>query len=459
MSYQQLENERKREYERGVLMSELRVPKQLLEVFEKTKIRKEMRDNAARVCNIIIERGGKKPFCKEYVRVAIEAFGVRRNSVRGTLDYLIDNDVIQCDWLASNPKMPKHNRKNFGPNRSNGYRFAPAISTADVVSYELQANRPPRKTAAAPPSPCVRECGQLTATQKILAAKMTQFDVDEALLKKLEVDLLSTVEVTQLKHYATQFRQKQYFASSASTGRLFTTFTSCPKALRSVLCVNGESMAELDASCCNPLLCCRLMANAGFEPAQYADFQTWTEGGTLYCEIAGALNTSRDTVKELILTYFCGPHEFDEARLNRQLADEKDSSKHPQITADFRTLQKIARWFQTSAPAVDKFLANQKKPSINYWKKANAIRKQTGQNIKGPHAVISQQLQKLESEVVIEDCCKNIFANNPDVVISTVHDCLLVPKSFVETAKAEFIRSFASLGLKPTIKTSFLTAV
>lgn len=436
-------------------MVDVYVPKQLVEELKKSKLRIEMKDNAALACSAILERGGKRVFRGKYARVPFEAFGIRRNSTKDTLDWLIKRKFIKSDEQASHPKMPKTKRKNKGPNRSNGYRFANRISEADLVPYTLR----PRKVNAAQsgtftiPAPTVDYRGHLTATQKLIAQKMLQFDVDWQVLKHaIRTPGLSTAERVQMEFYAGRILHKQFYAKSASTGRLITSLNSCAKALRASLSFNGEQMAELDAGCCNPLLLCHLMRDSGkVSDNDLATFQGWTETGRLYDVIAQDLRTARDTVKQSILAYFCGAHDFGLPRLTEKLKWYAPSD-HWAVVNEFLRRREIAAWFRSILPSIDRFLAAWKMPKEGHWSAEYARQKKLGGKARDSHAIVSRTLQKLESELIIENCCSAIFATYPDAVLTTIHDSLFVPVSFIDAAKIELRRSFASLGLSPMIK-------
>jgi len=445
-------------------MANVYVPTQLLEIFKKTKkkIRIEMRDNAAIACSTILQHGGKNAFLKrdgkdwdqeEWALIPYDAFKIRRNAIRPTLELLIKNSIITCDGMASHPKMPKAKRKNFGPNRSNGYRFANTIQESDLVPYPL---REIRTATIVVPSPKVAVRNELTPTQQIIADKMLQIDADYQVIKRVLEDSKLSIAESQHQHFlAERITQKQFYAVQSSTGRLFTSLNACPKRLRTAFNVKGEAMVEIDVSCCNPLLLCYVMKdNSQVTFQDRSKFQAWTETGRLYCVIAAALGTERDSVKTAILSYFGGPHEFSDARLQSNLKKEKDLLLHGEIKADFETLCKIADWFDKTLPTIAQFLAEWKKGPSDWWPAEGKRKKKFGGDKKGPYAVVSRTLQKLESQVIIEDCCKNIFAKYPDAVISTIHDAILVPASFVKPTETELRSSFASLGLSPKIKVS-----
>ena len=441
-------------------MVDVYVPKQLVEELTKSKLRIEMKDNAALACSAILERGGKRVFRGKYARVPFEAFGIRRNSTKDTLDWLIKRKYIKSDEQASHPKMPKTKRKNKGPNRSNGYRFANRISEADLVPYTLR----PRKVSAAQsetftiPAPTVDYRGHLTATQKLIAQKMLQFDVDWQVLKHaIRTPGFSIAERVQMEFHAGRMLHKQFYAKSTSTGRLITSLNSCAKALRAALSVNGEQMAESDAGCANPLLLCYLMRKS--DKVTYNDltsFQGWTETGRLYDVIAQDLRTDRETVKEFILSYICGPHDFSLSRLQGTLSRVPPKKLTPElkreIVEQYARLCEIAAWFRRTLPSIDQFLADWKTLKEGHWQAENARRKRIGGQLKGAHAIVSRTLQRMESDLIIEHCCRNIFAKYPDAVLTTIHDSLLVPTSLIKTAETEMRRSFATLGLSPKIK-------
>jgi hypothetical protein len=293
---------------------------------------------------------------------------------------------------------------------------------------------------------------------------MLKFDVDNEIIRDaLQAPGLGIAEKLQMSFYASKIRHQQYYAKRTSTGRLITTLNSCSKAFRAALSVNGQQLAELDAGCCNPLLLCHLMrGKRKISNGDLSCFQGWTETGRLYDVIAQDLRTDRDTVKQSILSYFCGPHDFSPSRLQGTLSRVPPNKLTPamrrEIVEQYARLCEIAAWFRRTLPSIDQYLAAWKTMKAGHWKAENARRKRTGSPRRGAHSIVSRTLQKLESDVIIEDCCRNIFAKYPKAVLTTIHDSLLVPTSLIKTAETELRRSFATLGLSPKIKVTPVVA-
>ena len=396
--------------------------------------------------------------------MAFESFveaGIRRNAVSEALRFLIEHSHLECDGQASHPIMPRAKRRNKGPKRCNGYRFRLPGGESDLIAYTLQSASAQKRLFDRPPKPpFVRYCDNLTPTQKALAIMLLHFDIDTGLVRQvLAGHKCSDGQMSYLQFQAEQVAQKQHYAVRCSTGRLATSMTALPKIFRPALRLNGRHLAEADAGCCNYVLLTSILQNDRKVSLQDLSlFQGWSEAGRLYDVIAEAIGSSRDAVKDPILSYLAGPHDFTLSRLQRSLSETENWAEHCEISNQFAMVCEVAHWFRNHLPSIHRFLSTWKTPDDLYWR-SEAIRSQrTGNKRKGPHAVVSRTLQELESKVFIESCSKHLLENHPTAVFATIHDSLLLPVSFVPAATTELRNSFAELGLSPKIKITKLQA-
>jgi hypothetical protein len=112
----------------------------------------------------------------------------------------------------------------------------------------------------------------------------------------------------------------------------------------------------------------------------------------------------------------------------------------------------IGQWFRANLPEVDDYLYAEKTDKKYYRVFNTRERRRKGRSTQ-PYAVIANRLQQLESKIVIDHCCVQLLKQNPRLIISTIHDGILVPADMQQLVVDQLRTSFAEHGLSPRIST------
>ncbi len=88
--------------------------------------------------------------------------------------------------------------------------------------------------------------------------------------------------------------------------------------------------------------------------------------------------------------------------------------------------KKVNKIFKTLYPSVYEYILEFKESKNNYKE-------------------LSHELQKLESEFVFNQVIKEIYETYPEIVLFTVHDSIIFPKSYQEKVEVIFNKHFQNL--------------
>jgi hypothetical protein len=193
-------------------------------------------------------------------------------------------------------------------------------------------------------------------------------------------------------------------------GRLYTTFTSTPSALRKYALLHGQPLVEIDVRCSQPFLHASLLA-AGDERDRYLES---VGNGTFYEDIgkAGGISDeiSRDKLKEMVF------------------ADIFYGKNRPTETSPMMTVF-----------------------AELYPKLTAAIRERKT----GNHNRLSKDMQYLEAEIILHNAIPRIRERVPGIRILTVHDAIYIPEGWELIARREMTAAFNdTLGFTPSLRAS-----
>lgn len=186
-------------------------------------------------------------------------------------------------------------------------------------------------------------------------------------------------------------------------GRFHTNFTILKKEIRNeFLTINNEIISEVDISNSQPLFFAvilkKQLTHINGDTKKYFDL---VKSGLLYEDI---INNStikkRGDAKEMIYKVLFGDN-------------LKDSKK----------LNKI---FKNLYPSVYEYILEFKESRRNYKE-------------------LSHELQKMESEFIFNQVVKEIYETYPEIILFTVHDSIIFPKSYHERVKLIFDKHFDRL--------------
>lgn len=186
-------------------------------------------------------------------------------------------------------------------------------------------------------------------------------------------------------------------------GRFHTNFTILKKEIRNqFLTINNEMLAEVDIKNSQPLffgiMLKKELPYINGDTKKYFDLIT---SGLLYEDIIqNSILTERNEAKELIYKVLFG--------------DNKKMNK------------KMNKIFKNLYPSVYEYILEFKEHKKNYKE-------------------LSHELQKMESNFIFNHLLKEIFETYPEIILFTVHDSILFPKSYEERINVIYKKHFQNL--------------
>lgn len=186
-------------------------------------------------------------------------------------------------------------------------------------------------------------------------------------------------------------------------GRFHTNYTILKKEIRNeFLTINNEMIAEVDINNSQPLFFAVILKKhldyINGDTRKYFDL---VKSGLLYEDIiANSCLTKRCEAKELIYKVLFG--------------DNLKSSK------------KVNRIFKNLYPSVHEYILEFKEMKKNYKE-------------------LSHELQKMESDFIFNNVIKEIYESCPGIVLFTVHDSIIFPKSYKNKIDTIFNKHFQKL--------------
>ena len=225
-----------------------------------------------------------------------------------------------------------------------------------------------------------------------------------------------------LRASAKRLRQRRIHASRCKYGRFHSNFTNMKKELRRQIVWNGQQMIGVDIKNSQPALLPyvlgRHIAKTGAAKLssvkEEIDVVVRSLGvlpGKFYHRIAislGVLESVRiDLMKKLTSEQKTGIKKLTYESLYGSLNTTKKSVL-------FQLLQQVSPLFAAAILDLKK----------------------------DDHAAFAQILQKTESEIVIDRCCRRLMENFPDMPLITVHDELMTTRQYVKLVRHELQTAF-----------------
>lgn len=414
-------------------------PKQILTLPAYTQASQPQRDNMIIYCTVVLTQGR---FGDDFVQISCEHFGrflnVRKLSgIRSAL-----SNFIQCDEHFS--------YRIEGSPKALGYRYAPHVMASDFVRVPLATKRGRELTESGTetfPRQLVLN-GDLLPVHRMLADCLSKFEIDYAQLPEVLESLPLTTQVIA-EWNALRWTSGNFYLVVGDAGRVHSSASNLKREVRSVLHVNGESTVEADVSCCQPVLLSALMRDRVPE-SELNEFAALTQAGLLYNEIAAENNETRESVKKALVKWMCGPWFDAEPYFDRKSLDGLSDESILAKTRLHQSLIAVHAWFNRRFPGVCSYMRAEKTNDA-YRQEFNTLKRRQNGRTTQPYAVIANRLQRLESQIIIENCCSSLFKQNPAMPILTAHDALIVPVSYQEQVLAAMRESFNEFGLDPQI--------
>ena len=185
-------------------------------------------------------------------------------------------------------------------------------------------------------------------------------------------------------------------------GRFHTNFTILKREIRNkFLTINNEILTEIDIKNSQPLFFAIILKkellHINGDTKKYFDL---VKSGLLYDDISQNSNLTRNEVKELIYKVLFG-----------------DNSK---------TNKKANKIFRDLYPSVYEYILEFKEIRKNYKE-------------------LSHELQKMESNFLFNIVIKEIFETYPEIILFTVHDSIIFPKSYQDKVEVIFKKHYQKL--------------
>jgi hypothetical protein len=406
-------------------------PKQLLENNFFKKQTRPMREHCVTFCSLLLALGGLGPNFVQLGYIHAERYIPRRHlkRIRNGL-----SDIIECDGVFSYRKP--------GGKKCLGYRFREGVTECDFARIDGCSRR--FQTAInARLTPQVRTGDLPLEVHKKLSRCLLNANLDTENARSI-LPGLPPAKMFAAEWQIRNWQNGQHFMTCGTTGRLYSSAASTKRDLRRFLTLDGEPVVEIDVSCCQPLLLGSLAQNSVSE-VELGRYKELTEQGLLYEFLADLLSAPRAEVKLACVKFLCG------AAFDLKCYRDPKAHSNPEYQRACDVLDTLNDCFKCHFPGLWRYLRDQKTDPTNWSKVNTAKRRRLGKSTQ-PYAVVSHDLQRLESQIVIEDCCSRMFERKPDITVLTLHDALLVPISQGDFASEVLSMSFGKRGLKPQLK-------
>ena len=198
-------------------------------------------------------------------------------------------------------------------------------------------------------------------------------------------------------------KEKTIYFNFDDFGRFHTNFTILKKEIRNeFLTINNEMITEVDISNSLPLFFAvilkKQLVNINGDTKKYFEL---VKNGLLYDDIvANSPGLKRCDAKEIVYKVLFG--------------DNTKGNK------------KVNKIFKNLYPSVYEYILEFKENKKNYKE-------------------LSHQLQKMESEFIFNQVIKEIYETYPEIILFTVHDSIIFPKSYKEKIESIFYKHFQKL--------------
>jgi len=198
-------------------------------------------------------------------------------------------------------------------------------------------------------------------------------------------------------------KEKTIYFNFDDFGRFHTNFTILKKEIRNeFLTINNEMITEVDISNSQPLFFAvilkKQLVNINGDTKKYFEL---VKNGLLYDDIvANSPGLKRCDAKEIVYKVLFG--------------DNTKGNK------------KVNKIFKNLYPSVYEYILEFKENKKNYKE-------------------LSHQLQKMESEFIFNQVIKEIYETYPEIILFTVHDSIIFPKSYKEKIESIFYKHFQKL--------------
>ncbi len=470
----------------------------LINDFPKDRLKSFQRDKLLYILGLISlvpSRNKKLGYDVGYIPINASLLRNNIKDHRVYLDYLIEKDVIQCDY-------------HYIPNeKSYGYRFSQHYLT-ELVPYVIKRYSIRKLLNKLSTSHDFKKRGiELPFLQKWWNPNL-RIDYDPALAWLVE-EYHKNMEITDSKralwkfiqHKMTldSFHDKQfYFRTDTTSGRLHTNLTNMKSGLRNFITFDDMRLVSVDIKNSQPFLLGTLFNENFYAPSlkllsnAVDDFskKSIAEKAEEYYtsnNLSGNSNFNYSSNITLTLSALSNTLEFQNINISQNLSDiihyimmgknelspaAVELQRYLDLTANGMLYEYIENEVSTRLGMVfptrkklkevvfmvlftdNRFIGQEDaKPKKIFRELFPYIYKLTSLIKKGDANTLPRLLQALEAHIILKKVCLRISIENPEMPIFTIHDSVVCPVGF-EDYVSNVIKEemFISIGLVPSTK-------
>jgi hypothetical protein len=370
------------------------------------------------------------------------------------LDYLIDNEIIECDG---------HYKRG---EKSKGYRFSDSFQTElkaePIVKYSLVKRAKKKVTLYN-----YQMQNKYDYLFKWFDSNLS-FDMNGALDYLHDQRTAASESDEKLRSFNTNWirahklsNKDYFFRIDQNVGRCHTNLTNLRSDLRHFVSYGGQSLVSVDVRNSQPLLSGLLLHPAFYAPQRSSSDtllnisrERWDKKFKLRGNIMNSILSSIMLVNNM--------ESLDNHGFNRywHLVNEGKLYEfiHQHLQANDRELitdrQRLKEVVFTAMFTDNRFMAQPEAAPKRLFKSLFPDVYEVFRQLKRPDpTVLPRLLQAIEARVIIDYIAKRIAREHPDMPMYTIHDSIVCPKGYegyVANVIEEEIR--LRVGMKPTLK-------
>lgn len=200
------------------------------------------------------------------------------------------------------------------------------------------------------------------------------------------------------------------------SGRVFSGLTQIPREYRHLIRLRGQPLMGVDVRNSQPLILAAVIRKERPEMAGASDVVEYTslcERGELYDALAVKAGMSPDATKKRFFAVFFG-----------------------RVPLQSWTLSKLTKTFRDTFPTA--------------WKIVCELKTRDTPTIRANHANLARLMQKMESDIVIQDAAASLLQRG--IPVLTIHDSLLSCPEYIGDLTEALKEAFAKYDLIPTLR-------
>lgn len=420
-------------------------------------------DNFKYICSLISEIPAyTKGVCddSDYVSVNATKLQGRVHEYRKYIDYLIDNNILECDY---------HYIKG---EKSLGYRFVEEFRTP-VATVDLHKTSLQKKARVVSkynfqmqdkydylykwfnPDLQIDFSGSLDYLRQQYAVDNTDVKVKNP-TRKFNSSFVSLHRLVN---------QDYYFSIDSTAGRCHTNLTSIKSELRNFITYDGQQLVSIDIKNAQPCFSGLLL-----NPEFYRACSKRTKNNELL-SLFGDKIASKSEVEAKILQSILSSlsshmledlnQNIDNQLFNKYLEIIQDGTFYEFIAVKgnlpLDDRKKLKAVVFTALFTDNRFIGQKDAESKRLFKEMfPAVYDVFALIKKHDSTLLSKFLQRIEAKIILDHVAKRISIEKPELPLFTIHDSLVVPRGY-ELYASEILKQemFIKTGMNPSVKHEF----